>query len=282
VGDVVENWARIASDRQTFVFAVNVAHSMHLADEFRKHGIAAEHIDGQTQHEERLAIQRRLRSGETQVLCNCEIMTYGVDYPPVSCIVLARPTRSITRYMQMVGRGLRTHPGKDDCLVLDHAGAVSEVGFVDDPMPWSLDGKQKIQERRKQKAEPKEIECRSCGAQFRAAKYCPSCGAEQGQRYARAVEAHEAELQEIERRGKKKNAKEWTMREKMDFYSELLGYAESKRFKVGWAAHAYRAKLGVWPNKMKSVEGTPPGEDTMRWIKYLNIRRAKARERAAA
>lgn len=282
IGDVVTNWLRIASDRQTFVFCVNVAHSMHLSERFKAAGIAAEHIDGKTDLDERKAIQRRLREGETQVLCNCEVMTYGVDYPPVSCIVLAKPTKSIARYMQMVGRGLRTFDGKEDCFVLDHAGTIEEIGFVDDPMPWSLDGKEKIQDRKTKSPEPKYIECGDCGASFRAAKHCPNCGKEHGQQYAKAVAAHEAELQEIRKGEKKKKAREWTMEEKTSFYAELKGHAKNKSYKLGWAAHAYREKFGVWPQGMKNAAPVQPSPETRAWIQYLNIKRAKRREKEAA
>jgi len=275
IGDVVQNWARIAGDRQTFVFAVNVAHSMALCSEFRALGIPTEHLDGKTPREERAAILERLRTGETQVLTNCEVMTYGVDFPPVSAIVLAKPTKSIARYFQMVGRGLRTFPGKSDCLVLDHAGAVQQIGFVDDPMPWSLDGKEKIQDRVAQdRREPEPITCGDCGAEFRPARECPNCGAEQGGRYAKAIEAHEAELREIGRQRKLADARQWDHDDKQSFYSELLAIAQQRGYKRGWVAHQYRKKLGTWPRGLHD-EPEPPSLETRAWVKSQLIRYAK-------
>lgn len=285
IGDVVQNWARLASDRQTFVFAVNVAHSRHLAEQFRAYGIAAEHIDGTTENDERKAIQKRLRTGETQVIVNCEVMTYGVDFPPVSCIVLACPTKSITKLMQMVGRGLRTSEGKRDCFVIDHAGAVDELGFVDDPMPWSLDGKERIQDRKEKEAkEPKEIECGDCGATFRAAKRCPNCGEEMGSKYSKAIEAHEAELVEIERNRKRKESGEWSITEKARFHAELKDIARARGYKEGWAARKYRERLGVWPNdpRIKQVDPLEPSVETQRWVQHTQIKWAKSKQGAAA
>jgi superfamily II DNA or RNA helicase len=282
VGKVVENWLRLGKDRQTFVFAVNVAHSRHLCDEFRRHGVAADHIDGETPLEERKAIHDRLESGETRVVCNCQVYTYGVDYPPVSCIVLACPTKSITKYMQMVGRGLRTHAGKADCLVLDHAGAVQEVGFVDDSMPWSLDGKDKIQERKeREKKEPKEIECGDCGEVFRARKDCPSCGAELKHEYRKAIEERDAELQEIERREQAKHKREWSLTDKRRFLGELRSIARQRGYKDGWAVHAYKERIGALPWPVYDAPLMEPSQDTVDWAKHLQIKRAKAREKVS-
>ena len=282
IGDVVQNWARIAPDRQTFVFAVNVAHSMNLAAEFQRIGVAAEHLDGATPVREREQILERLRSGETQVLCNCDVMTYGVDFPPVSCIGLAKPTKSIARYFQMVGRGLRTSPGKSDCLVLDHAKAIQQIGFVDDPMPWSLDGKEKVQDRlASERKTATEITCGDCGATFRPAKICPSCGAEQGRRYEKAIEAQEAELREIDRQRKLADAKAWTMEDKHQFFAELKHIAEARGYAPGWAAHQYRNKLGTWPNAVKDADPTAPSLETLAYVRSQMIRFAKSQKRAA-
>lgn len=281
IGDVVENWARLAPERQTFVFAVNVAHSRHLCDEFHRIGVAAEHIDGQTDHEERAAIQQRLRDGETQVIVNCQIMTYGVDFPPVSCIVLACPTKSITKYMQMVGRGLRPSPGKQDCMVLDHAGAIDEIGFVDDPIPWSLDGKEKVQDR--MDAEPpklKEIECRDCGAIFRAQKTCPNCGKDMAAKHKKAVEAHEAELVEIDRQKRRSDPRRWTMDEKAHFFGELRSIAYAHGYKPGWIANQYRERVGAWPNdrRIKEAPHKPVSLETQRWVDRQKRRFAKGKK----
>lgn len=282
VGDIVQNWARLASDRQTFVFAVNVAHSMHLRDEFLRIGVRAEHLDGGTPNDERAEILERLRTGDTKVLVNCEVMTYGVDFPPVSCIVLAKPTKSVARYFQMVGRGLRAWPGKTDCLVLDHAQAVQNIGFVDDPMPWSLAGTDKVQDRMKrERKSPEEITCGDCGATFRPAKVCPSCGAEQGQRYAKAIEAHEAELREIDRDRQLADAKAWTRADKELFFAELKHIAEDRGYSPGWAANKFREKTGVWPNQYRHVSPVPPSLATKAWVRSQNIRWAKSQKRAA-
>ena len=277
VGDVVENWARLAQGRPTVVFSVNVSHSMALAENFQAVGIRAEHVDGRTDNQERAEILQRLHSGETEVLCNCQVATYGLDIPPVSAIVLARPTKSIAAYFQMIGRGLRTFPGKSDCLVLDHAGSVANLGFVEQEMPWSLDGKEKVQDRISSKrSDPDPITCGDCGHTFKPERECPNCGADQGQRYSKAIEAHEAQLQEI---GKGETTV--SMEDKRQFFGELKAIADQYGYADGWTAHKYRERFGVWPNGLKDEPPRRPSVATRAWVRSQNIRFAKSRRSAA-
>lgn len=275
VGDIVSNWARLCPDRQTFVFAVNIAHSRHLMEEFQAIGVRCEHIDGHTELEERQGIMSRLRTGAIQVLVNCQVMTYGVDFPPVSAVVLACPTKSITKYLQMVGRGLRTYAGKADCMVLDHASACSRLGFADDEYPWSLDGSDKVQDRKSKsdKKEPKEITCPECQATFRAARLCPNCGHDMHVEFQRAIEVVDADLNEV---GKQQRR---TMDEKVDFYAQLLWLSRAKGYADGWAAHKYREKFGVWPQGLKATIPKTPGAEVTAWVRHRQIAWRKAREK---
>ena len=118
---------------------MNVAHSLHIRDEFIKSGIHAEHVDGSIPKPERDAVLARLARGETQLVTNCMVLTEGWDMPEVSCCILARPTKKMGLYRQMVGRVLRPFPMKTDAIVLDHSGAVFRHGFVEDRVDWTLD-----------------------------------------------------------------------------------------------------------------------------------------------
>lgn len=299
IGDIVDNWMRIAPDRRTVVFCVTRSHSRHVCEEFKRRGIAAEHVDGETPQDERAAILKRVASGQTQVLCNVFVASYGLDIPVLDCAVLARPTKSLVLYLQIAGRVLRPvyAPGaalataeqriaaflKKDALIIDHAGAVAEHGFVDDPVPWTLHGDESISEaKRKQEAErhePKEIRCSACGCVFKGTRYCPDCG------HAmippgKPVPIREADLVEVGRdaEGKRANkATSWD--EKQRFYAEAKGYAREKGFVNGWAAHKYKEKFGVWPNdaRVKDVAPVAPGALIHGWIKHMAIRRARAR-----
>ena len=138
VGDIVSHWYRLGQNRPTVVFAVGVAHSIHLRDEFLKSGVKAEHIDGDTPKDERDAILQRLAAGETTVVTNCMVLTEGWDCPEVGCTILARPTKSMGLFRQMVGRVLRPAPGKVNAIVLDHSGAVFRHGLPEDHVEWSF------------------------------------------------------------------------------------------------------------------------------------------------
>ena len=88
--------------------------------------------------EERDAILAKLANGTIDVLTNAMVLTEGWDSPGVACLVLARPTKSMALYRQMVGRALRPAPGKTDALIIDHAGAIFEHGLLTSRLfgPW--------------------------------------------------------------------------------------------------------------------------------------------------
>ncbi len=138
IGDITDNWMRLAFGMSTVVFCVTRAHSRHVCEQFLSLGIAAEHLDGETPLDERREILARVASGETTVLCNVFVATFGLDIPRLACAVLARPTRNIALYLQIAGRVLRPAEGKTEARIIDHSGAVAQHGFIDDVQPWVL------------------------------------------------------------------------------------------------------------------------------------------------
>jgi ATP-dependent helicase IRC3 len=113
---VVAAYQRHASGRKVLVFTPTVKMAHLVAEAFRDAGIAAEALDGKTPLDERRGILHRIRTGETKVVANCAVLTEGFDEPSVDCIVIARPTKSKPLYIQMIGRGTQSYPGKADCL----------------------------------------------------------------------------------------------------------------------------------------------------------------------
>lgn len=272
VGDIYDNWARIAIERQTVIFATNVKHSKHIKELFERRGIKIEHVDAHTPEEDRRDVLNRFEAGDIQVVTNCAIYGQGADFPWASCIVLAKPSKSYGRYIQMAGRGLRPYPEKSNCIIIDHAGLVLSHGFLDDEVEWTLDGKKTAWEKKvERKKEKKIFECEMCRT-MHSGKRCPRCGFEiEG--WGKKILTTDDELVEI---GKNKKPKA-SMQNKRESYAMLLQIQKSKGYSKGWLSHKYRALYNCWPRGMDDVQPNIPSDAIMNWIKYQNIKWAKSK-----
>ena len=263
VGDVVATWLSRAGGRRTVVFATSISHSAALAGEFCSHGVAAEHVDANTPTDERRATFDRFRAGETQVLTNCTLASYGFDLPELDCVVFARPTKSLVLYLQMLGRGLRPAPGKHHCLILDHAGVVRRFGFADEPRPWSLEGR--VTDWRED-ARDRDIpeaarlrDCPECKAVFSGSQ-CPECGWYRKPKGVH-IETLAGELIEID--GVRDSD-----RDKLKFFLQLRGAFEIRGNKPGAAAYSFRDKFGDMPPRpWNDYPSMQPGPEVARWVK---------------
>lgn len=135
----VRSWlAHAGARKSTLVFCVDLAHVASLARRFRHHGLDARFITGETPNIERGRTLDAFRRREFPVLVNCGVFTEGTDIPNVDCVVLARPTKSRNLLVQMIGRGMRLFPGKDNCHVIDMVSSL-ETGIVTTPTLFGLD-----------------------------------------------------------------------------------------------------------------------------------------------
>jgi superfamily II DNA or RNA helicase len=134
---VARSIQELARDRRTVVFCVTVNHALNLARALRLVGVSAGLVHGELPGEDRRRVLADFREGRLQALTNVGVLTEGFDDPGVSCVAMARPTRSAGLYAQCVGRGTRLHPGKTDCLVLDFAD-VSHLPLVTLPTLFGL------------------------------------------------------------------------------------------------------------------------------------------------
>ena len=141
VGDIVTHWIKFGEDRPSVVFATSIAHSKHICNIFNQNGVKAGHIDSKQTELERETQLANLNSGKIKILCNCQILTEGWDQPKISCVIIARPTKSYPLYLQMIGRTLRPYTNKKDTLIIDHSGCVYEHGFPEDAGNWTLSTK---------------------------------------------------------------------------------------------------------------------------------------------
>lgn len=190
-GKIVDHWVKIAQGVPTICFAVNIHHSLILRDKFLSAGIPAEHCDADSSDAERNYAIKRLESGRTKIICNVGIMCVGVDIPSLGAIIMARATKSRNLYIQQAGRGTRTAPGKNHCILLDHAGNIRRHDFPTVEPDVDLDGRVKSESH---KAESKI--CKECFAIYRG-KLCPECGVAPAKEPPKPIEETNDELVEI-------------------------------------------------------------------------------------
>lgn len=283
VGRCVEVWKKLAENRPTLVFAVNIAHAKHIQREFISHGVPCGFIDAFTEIEERRAIGKEFNEKRLPVVVNVGTLTKGVDWD-VRCIQLVRPTKSKSLFVQIIGRGLRTAEGKDYCLIIDQSSTHQRLGDVCqvDESETELDdgNKQKQKEReQKEKEAPLPTPCASCGYLKPPKTWaCPHCGfAPEKQSEVEHVQGELVEFTGLSAADKRKAKlnKETPMAHKEVFLGELQLYAREKGYRPGWAANQYKEKFGVWPNKIEAREPKMVGSTTQDWIISRQIRWAK-------
>lgn len=252
VADVVATWLKLGENRPTLCFGVDRAHARKLQSEFEAAGVPAAYMDAFTERQERDAIREAFHDGRIKVVCNVGVLTVGIDWD-VRCLILARPTRSESLFVQIVGRALRTAEGKTDALILDHSSTTRNLGFPTDIHHEALDDGQP---RRGGGSRPEGIiplpkKCSACSYLKPAGVHvCPSCGfAPQKQS---KLEAQAGEL--VQLRGKKHKP---TRPERQKFWSGLLWYCEDRGYSRGWASHQYRRKYGVWPRDLRDMSSPP-------------------------
>ncbi|KAL9130528.1 MAG: hypothetical protein Q9217_001296 [Psora testacea] len=135
----VRAWmARAAGRKSTLVFCVDLAHVSDLTATFRRHGIDARFVTGDTSKQLRSKRLDGFKNGGFPVLLNCGVFTEGTDIPNIDCILLARPTKSRNLLVQMIGRGMRLHQQKANCHVIDMVASL-EAGIITTPTLFGLD-----------------------------------------------------------------------------------------------------------------------------------------------
>lgn len=283
VGDIAQNWLEHGEDRPTICFCVNVAHANFVVIEFNRVGVAAEVMTASTPHDERQLIIRRFEQGITKIIVNVGVLVAGFD-SDVRCIIYARPTKSEIRWLQTLGRGLRSAPGKDHCLIFDHSGSVHKLGYPDDIeydyLPSSSTGMEDAAKRNDKTDEQERLpkECPSCHYVKPAGIYiCPKCG-------FKPLAGEDVDTDKSRGLKKIKKAKVTVTPEmKQSWWSQILYYQrtrsmQGKPVSDGWCAHTYKQKFGVWPRGLHRTpkEMTP---EVSNFIKSKNIAFAKAKQK---
>ena len=144
-------------DRKGIVYAINISHAQKITKLYQEHGVKAIAIDSKTPATERQQDIEAFKKGDIQVLVNVDIFSEGFDCPDVEFVQLARPTLSLAKYLQMVGRGLRVAKGKKNCVIIDNVGLYRVFGLPSQVWNWNamFEGKLKVG---KKKETPKDRE----------------------------------------------------------------------------------------------------------------------------
>jgi DNA repair protein RadD len=300
IGDVLENWLRIAKGKRTLLFCVNKTHGAALLSDFLRNGITAEMLTDTDDENTREEVITRLERGETKIVINCFLLSYGADIPSVECLVLARPTRSLTMYLQMVGRGLRpsSETNKRDCILIDHGHTVERLGLPHSDFRWSLDetrnASREAAERTKTAPE-KMRTCPECAAIWMTSELghaCPECSWKPLPR-SKAIGTQEADLQEM---ADAVAAPSPFDERAMCFYREACGYF-ARRAPEKWIDKPKSVRWRAWcetgakfkfaesvkkPGKYWELPPFAPSQEVAGWLQHRIIKYARARAKAAA
>lgn len=238
-GNAVQHYAKHALGKRAAVFTSSRAHAEHVATEFRSQGHNFVVVDGTLDDIERDRRISDLSAHKIDGIVTVDLISEGFDLPAIECAISLRPTKSISLWIQQLGRVLRPAPGKDHAIILDHVGnaVLQGLGLPDDDREWSLEGM--VRKGKKKKAEEEEdgpTQCEKCFHVWRprpnSPKTCPDCGFTP-EAQARGIEVIEGELEEID-----VNAIRIERRKRMSACKTLEDYqalAKELGYKQGWA-----------------------------------------------
>lgn len=153
-----QSFEEYGKDRKGIVYAINISHAKKIMELYQEHGIKAVAIDSKTPAAQRQADIEAFKNGDIQVLVNVDIFSEGFDCPDVEFVQLARPTLSLAKYLQMVGRGLRVAKGKKNCVIIDNVGLYLVFGLPSQVWNWNamFEGKLKVG-KKKETAKEREF-----------------------------------------------------------------------------------------------------------------------------
>lgn len=239
VGDAIGHYRRLCPGQRAVVFAAGVENSQHIVAQFQAAGIPAEHVDGSMSNEARDGAVERFRRGETLVLSNSDLFGEGFDVPAIEAAILLRPTKSLSLYLQQVGRALRPCEGKREAIILDHAGNSLRHGLPDDEREWSLEDREK-----RARSAPSEVpvrQCSECFFVYRPAASCPQCGHVPAVA-KREIEVVEGSLEEVTRKKEADKRQRWMEERDCHTLEDWQRLAAARGYRPGWAMVRWQAR----------------------------------------
>ena len=274
VGDCVTEYLKHGNEKKFIAFGVDVRHCEELQRQFMAAGVQCALYTFHTSPDECEQIVQEFRKPDSYIkgLISVSKLSRGFDVADVEVIILARPLKSsLAEHIQMIGRGLRSHPGKEICTILDHAGNCGRFWdemneFFECGASELDDGKVKEKPKKTLK-EPEFRKCPKCASLHKIRPSCPQCGFEYPKRPAIAHEA--GELKEMG------GGTSVSRDEKQDIWSQLLYVVRVRGYKPGFASWKYKERFGVFPRGLNDVEKEPSAK-LLNWLRSRQIAYAKA------
>lgn len=276
IGDVVGEWLAHGEGRKTIAFGADIAYCRELVGRFNEAGIRAESYTSETPDEERTELVKEFEKPESsiRVLCSVAALSKGFDVPDVGCIIDARPLRkSLSEAIQMWGRGMRSSPGKESCILLDHSG--NAIRFLADFEDVYFNGFKTLDDGEKADAKVRRDEeeyvpkgCPQCGHKP-FSRRCLACGFEKQSKAE--VEEAAGVMQEV-RIGKRVLASD-----RQDLWNQLCTHARQCagiKQKSGWVWHKFQDITGERPPRSFSFDTAPDApvtSATLGKLKQLHI-----------
>lgn len=276
VGDAVAEYLKHANGKKFIAFGCDVNHCRELQRQFMGSGIQCELYTYMTGDEERAEMLREFRKPESFIrgLISVAALSKGFDAPDVEAIIMCRPLRSsLIEHIQILGRGLRPHPTKEICTVLDLSGNC--VRFWDEMHEFfengihELDMGHKAEKKKPKPKERKPVKCPRCKHVHAPRPSCPACGFEYP---SRSNVSHESgELREIGgARGKVDDGN------RQHWWSQLRTLAKDRGYKPGWAYFKFRERFGVEPKGMDDHAEMSPSPQVLSFVRKRMIAHAFA------
>jgi superfamily II DNA or RNA helicase len=233
---IAEEWHRLTPGKRTIAFCVGVEHANHVADAFRRSGVTAATVTGDTPIDERNQLYRALGRGDLLVLTSCNVISIGFDEPSVEVGLLLRPTTSLALHHQQIGRVMRLSPGKDFGIILDQAGNLLRLGMPEDVTAYDLATAQKSDGP----GEVPKKQCPECWSIINVFEsICPNCTHQ-----FPAPEPTEVDAELIEYTRDKRGRRA---------YQSLLRKAYRKGYDPTWAAVQYHSQTGKRPDRFWAI-----------------------------
>jgi superfamily II DNA or RNA helicase len=207
------------------------------------------------------------------------VLTEGWDMPEVGCCILARPTKRMGLFRQMIGRVLRPANGKPDAIVLDHSGAVFLHGLPEDYVAWTLDPERKAEaaahQARLEHRVAGLIECTQCSSLRLGGKPCPNCGF-MPRRAAEYVRVANGDLVLVNP-GLRATPIDYDPATRAQWHAMLSAIADERGYQPGWIAHKFKEKFGLFPPWGSKPQPISPSPEVRAWVRSRAIAYAKRR-----